>query len=461
MAEALGVEAVQSLGKRIIVARDTRASGSDLANALISGVLSAGGSAIDAGVIPTPAVAMLTRKMQADGGVMISASHNPPEYNGIKFFDSGGMKLSAELEDRFEAALVRLAEGAGTTGHSSQQRDGQQPEAAATQAAATQAAATQATPTISALDEAAQSRLQLLDNSAELYIQQIVDTLSAEGLDLSGCRVALDCAHGAAGITSPETMRRLGAEVCAINTDYNGMDINVGCGSTNLEVLRGLVLETGADIGFSHDGDADRVLAVDAEGNYVDGDLIELICALDLKKQGKLAKDTMVVTVMSNFGLVKAAAEQGIQLIQTDVGDSKVLAAMCDGGYIIGGEPSGHTIFLDYNTTGDGLVTALCLLKAVRQSGRSLTELSQVMQRYPQVLLNVRVSDKDAVTNNPELQAAMEAAQQKLGDQGRILLRASGTEPLFRVMVEASSEATAQEIAEGLVEVVKKLDGAE
>ncbi|MCL1879485.1 MAG: phosphoglucosamine mutase [Actinomycetia bacterium] len=441
MAEALGAEAVRVLGKSILIGRDTRASGPELTAGLIDGVLAAGGQAVDAGVVPTPGIALLTRKLGADCGIVVSASHNPPEYNGIKFFDAQGYKLSGGIEQRFEAALAALAAEIGA-----EQSVGMGVGLAVARAAASNG------------ERSAADAATVMADAAELYIQHTVLGMAEAGLDLSGLRVVVDCAHGAAYHTTPEALRRLGVEVHAINTDYDGKDINVACGSTHLDVIRDWVLRTGADAGFAHDGDADRVLAVDAAGNEVDGDVIEAICARDLKQRGLLKNNTVVSTVMSNLGFIRAMEALDIDLEQTDVGDSKVLAAMRAGDYVLGGEQSGHIIFKEYNTTGDGLVAMLMLLKTMARSQTSLEELAKVMHKFPQILINVKVADKEQVAAAPELAAAARDLRRKLSDQGRVLLRPSGTEPMLRVMVEAESAASAQEAAESLAAVIRSLD---
>jgi phosphoglucosamine mutase len=433
MAFELGRAAVELLGAQLVIGRDTRLSGSPLEDALVAGIVSAGGTPVRAGIIPTPAVALLLRELQADGGVVISASHNPPEYNGIKFFDRSGFKLSPELEDAFEARLVALAEEAGDKG---------------TVLLLPHEETREPSPIVVPIVNP--------DDAAERYIAHAANTVRKQGLDLSGLTVAVDCGHGASWFTTPETLRRLGAEVVAINTDFNGLDINVGCGSTQLEPLRALVAQSGADAGIAHDGDADRVLAVDALGKEVDGDMIEAVCALDLQQRGKLAKGTVVSTVMCNLGFTRAMHEQGIQVVQTAVGDSNVLAAMREGGYVLGGEQSGHMIFLEHNSTGDGLVTALQLLAALKRSGKALSQLTGVMTRYPQVLINVRVADKSGYDSSAAIQDAVAAATERLGTEGRVLVRPSGTEALIRVMVEATSEPVARTTAETIAAVIER-----
>ncbi|MDR2587421.1 MAG: phosphoglucosamine mutase [Coriobacteriales bacterium] len=432
MAYVLGRAAVELLGGRLVIGRDTRKSGPMLEAALVAGITSAGGDALLAGIIPTPAVALFTRELNASGGVVISASHNPPEYNGIKFFNAEGFKLTREQEDAFEERLQALM------GHLPRPPLPQQLTPAPFP-----------NPT-----GAAVGTVIPLEDANERYVAHAVEVVRGQGFDLAGLHVAVDCGHGASFATTPEALRQLGATVTAINTDFNGNNINVGCGSTHLEQLKALVAKTDADLGIAHDGDADRVLALDETGNELDGDFIEAICALDLKEQGHLARNTVVTTVMCNLGFTRAMRQQGIEVIQTAVGDSNVLAAMREGGYVIGGEQSGHMIFLEHNSTGDGLVTALQLLVALRRAAMPLSSLAQVMTRYPQVLINVKVSDQVGFAGSKAIAQAVREAEGRLGEQGRVLLRPSGTEPLVRVMVEATEEHIAQDEAELLASVV-------
>jgi phosphoglucosamine mutase len=422
MAFTLGRAAVELLGSRLVIGRDTRKSGPMLEAALVAGITSAGGDALLAGIIPTPAAAFLTRELTANGGVVISASHNPPEYNGIKFFDAKGFKLTAELEDAFEERLQRA-----------------------------QAPLSAYLPT-----GAAVGTVISLEDAGERYVAHAMNIVRSQGFDLAGMVIAVDCGHGASYATTPEALRRLGAEVVAINTDYDGNNINVACGSTHLEQLKALVVKTGAAVGIAHDGDADRMLAVDEQGNELDGDFIEAICALDLKKQGRLAHDTVVSTVLCNFGFVTAMRESGIEVVQTAVGDSHVLAAMREGGFVLGGEQSGHMILFEHNSTGDGLATALQLLVTMKRTGRPLSQLAQAMIRYPQVLINVRVAGKDDVDSSEAVRQAIEEATTRLGEQGRVLLRPSGTEPLIRVMVESADEQLAHDEAKRLAALVEQ-----
>jgi phosphoglucosamine mutase len=454
MAFALGVAAVDLLGSQLIVGRDTRRSGPMLEAALVAGITSAGGDAFLAGIVPTPTVALLIRELAASGGVVISASHNPPEYNGIKFFDAEGFKLTPSLEDVFEErlqALVRHAQTgqlALTTGTAA--ADG----VAANNAAADAATATPATAT--PVTGSAVGTVIPLKDAGERYVARAVDLIRSQGLDLAGLRIAVDCGHGASFDTTPEALRRLGATVEAINTDFDGNDINVACGSTHLEQLKALVISMGADIGLAHDGDADRMLAIDETGDELDGDVIEAICAVDLKEQGRLACDTVVSTVVCNLGFMTAMRERGIEVVQTAVGDRHVLDAMRMGGFVLGGEQSGHTILLEHNTTGDGLASALQLLAAMKRANKTLGDLSRVMTRYPQIFVNVHVTDKGGLDSSDAIAQAVSETETRLGTQGRVLIRASGTEPLVRVMVEAANEQVARDEAHLLASVVER-----
>lgn len=420
LAFKLGQAAVAFQGNTVLIGKDTRKSGDMLEACVAAGIMSMGGTALLAGVIPTPAIALLVRELKCDGGVMISASHNPPEYNGIKLFDGAGYKLPDAVEDEIEAFVT-----AGGT-------------------------APDALPAGDAVGVAIP-----VPQAVEMYVAHAVKTVADQGIDLAGLKVALDVGHGASCVSSAEALRRLGAEVAVINEDYDGTDINVRCGSTHLEPLKAFVAETGADVGIAHDGDADRVMLVDACGNEIDGDVVEAVCAIDLKERGLLAGNTAVSTVMCNLGLSHALRDAGIELIQTKVGDRYVLEAMREGGFVIGGEQSGHMIFLEHNSTGDGLVTALQFLAACKRAGTSIQEAASVMTRFPQTLINVRVKDKHAVEGNAAVQQAVAAAEEALGDSGRVLLRPSGTEPVVRVMVEASDAEAAQAHAEAIAAVVE------
>ncbi|MDR1357795.1 MAG: phosphoglucosamine mutase [Coriobacteriales bacterium] len=427
MAFSLGSTAVQVLGPTLVIGRDTRISGSMLEAALVAGITSQGGHALLAGVIPTPAVALLTRELGADGGVVISASHNPPEYNGIKFFNAEGYKLSPELEDRLEAGLCVACV----------QDDGSR------------------TSLPTGIDV---GTAEPISDAHERYLRHAVHILERDGLSLTGLTIAVDCGNGAAHYTTPEALRRLHAKVVVINDEADGSVINVHSGSTDLGQLTQLVKHSGADLGLAHDGDADRVIAVSASGAEIDGDYIEAICALDRKATRGIPGNTVVSTVMCNIGFIEAMKEAGLQVVQTPVGDTQVLTTMLSGGYAIGGEQSGHMIFIEHNSTGDGLVTALMLLAALQRSGKSLDTLAaESMKKYPQTLINVQVADAERLEGHTALAEATAEAEAELqaGGGGRVLIRASGTEPLVRVMVEAADRDTAERIAQYLAGRVK------
>ncbi|AEB07526.1 phosphoglucosamine mutase [Coriobacterium glomerans PW2] len=420
LAFCLGRAAARFLGPDICVGRDTRLSGTMLESALTAGIMVEGGRPHCCGIIPTPAVALLTVQSGLDGGIVISASHNPPEFNGIKFFSSKGMKLPDELEEEISAWVLSDA-----------------------------AHRSEGLPTGAKVGSIVKMR-----DARERYIAHAIDTV--EGGSLSGLVVAVDCGHGASCMCTPIALQRLGATVHAINTGFNGTDINVECGSTHLEPLRELVLRTGADVGLAHDGDADRVLFVDDRGEEIDGDFILAICGADLAARGKLKGRELVSTIMCNLGFTTAMRSQGFEVVQTQVGDRYVLERMLADGAILGGEQSGHIIFLEHNTTGDGLVTALQLLSIMKRCERSLAELSGIMKRYPQVLVNVHSESKDALDDCKAVWDAVHAVQAGLGERGRVLVRTSGTEPLVRVMAEAQSHDAARDAVDRLVEVVKR-----
>lgn len=407
---------LRAAGRRpvAVVGRDPRVSGEFLTAAVSAGLASSGVDVLDAGVIPTPATAFLIDSIRADFGVMISASHNPAPDNGIKFFSFGGTKLPDEVEDRIESYLGR--QKLAPTG------DGV-------------------------------GRIRRFADAEDRYVVHLLATLPNR---LEGLKVVLDCAHGAAAGVSPETFRDAGAEVVVIGADPDGMNINDGVGSTHLEPLQRAVREHGADVGIAHDGDADRCLAVDADGNVVDGDRIMAILAVSMQERGLLTDDTLVVTVMSNLGLRRAMAERGIRVVETKVGDRYVLEALAEGGYALGGEQSGHVIMSEFATTGDGVLTGLHLVAEMARTGRSLAELASVMTVYPQVLVNVRDVDHHAMADDGEIAAAVQAAEAELGDTGRVLLRPSGTEPMVRVMVEAADQHVAEAHAEKLAAVVRE-----
>ncbi|MCX2971025.1 MULTISPECIES: phosphoglucosamine mutase [Streptomyces] len=401
-----------------VVGRDPRASGEFLESAVVAGLASAGVDVLRVGVLPTPAVAYLTGSLGADLGVMLSASHNPMPDNGIKFFARGGHKLPDELEDRIEDLHREHAAG----------EPWQRPTGAGV------------------------GRVRVHDAGFDAYVAHLIGVLPNR---LDGLKVVVDGAHGAAARVSPEAFARAGAEVVTIGAEPDGLNINDACGSTHLDGLRAAVVEHGADLGVAHDGDADRCLAVDAEGNEVDGDQILAVLALALKESGTLRGDTVVATVMSNLGFKQAMEREGITLLQTAVGDRYVLEELKRGGYSLGGEQSGHVIALDHATTGDGTLTGLLLAARVAATRTPLARLAAVMRRLPQVLVNVRDVDKARVATSAELAAAVADAERELGETGRVLLRPSGTEPLVRVMVEAADVEQARSVAERLADAVK------
>lgn len=404
----------EGLRPTAVLARDPRVSGEFLAAAVAAGLASSGVDVLDAGVITTPAAAFLVDDARADFGVMISASHNPAPDNGIKFFAFGGTKLPDEVEDRIEATMdaPRLMPVGGDVG-----------------------------------------RIRRFADAEDRYV---VHLLGAVKNRLDGIHVVLDCAHGAAAGVSPEVFHDLGAKVTVIGADPDGMNINDGVGSTHLDNLAAAVLEHGADVGIAHDGDADRCLAVDADGNVVDGDQIMAILAVAMKERGDLVHDTLVATVMSNLGLKRAMAANGIAMVETGVGDRYVLEAMNEHGYNLGGEQSGHIVFADHATTGDGILTGLSIVAEMARTGKSLAELASVMTVFPQILINVRGVDRTRLTGDEVIDEAVVAAERELGDSGRVLLRPSGTEQLVRVMVEAASQDDADRIAHSLAEVVRE-----
>ena len=402
---------------KILVAKDTRISGDMLEAALVAGILSVGAEAVILGVVPTPAVAHLTREYNADAGVMISASHNPVEYNGIKFFDGRGYKLSDELEDQIQAVIESNFEG------------------------------------VPSPVGGAVGRSYTEETALREYIDYAMSTIKT---DLKGLRVALDCANGAAYKAAVKAFRALGARVYVINDNPDGNNINENCGSTHMEELMDYVVRKNCDIGFAFDGDADRCLAVDEKGNMINGDFLLTICAKALKEAGKLNDDTLVVTVMSNLGLDIAAKREGINLVKTKVGDRYVLEEMLKENYILGGEQSGHIIFLDHNTTGDGLVTALQIAAILKESGKTFSELAGVMKELPQVLVNAKVPNekKNIYLEDKEIIDAINAVEAKLNGVGRVLIRPSGTEPLVRVMLEGENQEEINEMANSLVELI-------
>ena len=420
LAVALGAAAARRLirtgatRRRVaVVGRDPRASGEMLEAAVIAGLTSEGVDALRVGVLPTPAVAYLTSAYDADFGVMISASHNPMPDNGIKIFGPGGLKLDDATEDRIEE-LVRQGPGHRPTG-------------------------------------AGIGRIVDAEDALERYLRHVGKAATTR---LDGLIVVVDCAHGAASTAAPDAYRAAGATVVPIHAEPDGLNINDGCGSTHMETLRAAVVSHGADLGLAHDGDADRCLAVAADGTVIDGDAIMVVLALAMQEAGELASDTLVATVMSNLGLHLAMRAAGVQVRTTGVGDRYVLEELRAGEFSLGGEQSGHIVLPAFGTTGDGIVTGLRLMARMAQTRRSLDALAEPMQTLPQVLINVEVTDKAAVAQAQSVQDAVAQAEAELGDTGRILLRPSGTEQMVRVMVEAADEDTARQLAARVAESV-------
>jgi phosphoglucosamine mutase len=399
-----------------VVGRDPRASGEMLEAAVVAGLTSAGADVLLLGVLPTPAVAFLTASYGADLGVVLSASHNPMPDNGVKLFAAGGHKLPDDIEAEIEAAVAAGPAASRPTG-------------------------------------ARIGRVRHADDAVERYGAHL---LGAQPTRLDGLHIVVDCANGAAAEVAPEVYRGAGATVDLVGAEPDGLNINDGCGSTHLGALRAEVRRRGADLGIAHDGDADRCLAVDASGAVVDGDQILAMCALALREAGTLKNDTVVATVMSNLGLHHAMRDAGIAVLTTAVGDRYVLEALREHDLSLGGEQSGHLVFTETATTGDGLLTALHVMARMALTGASLTELAAVVQRLPQTLVNVRVHDRDAAVASDEIRAAVVAAEAELGDSGRVLLRPSGTEPLIRVMVEAGTQEQADAVAERIAAVVRE-----
>jgi len=399
---------------RIVIGKDTRLSGYMIENALVAGICSMGVDVLLVGPLPTPGIAFITSSMRADAGIVISASHNPFQDNGIKIFSGDGFKLPDHLEERIEELIF------------SDRIDSLRPTASEV------------------------GKAFRVDDAVGRYVVYLKNSFPKD-LSLDGMKIVLDCAHGAAYRVAPSVFEELGAEVIALGVDPDGENINSRCGSLYPEVVRQGVREYGAEIGISLDGDADRAIFSDELGNVVDGDRIMAICADALKKNRKLKKDTLVATVMSNLGLDLAMKERGIKVLRTQVGDRYVVEEMARGGYNLGGEQSGHLIFLDYNTTGDGVLSALQVLAVMKREGKSLSQLSSIMTSVPQVLLNVTVHQKKDPEQVPELAALIRKIQKKLGNRGRILVRPSGTEDFIRVMVEGEDgkeiSAYAEEIS--------------
>lgn len=417
LARELGRAAVVALARyergapTFVIGRDTRASGEPLEAALVEGITRAGGDVYLAGVEPTPAIAFLTTGLTASSGIVISASHNPPSDNGIKFFGPLGFKLSDEIEAEIESEVTR---GYGGRGRSGKVRD--------------------------------------FPAGGPDYLEHVLETA---GTRLDGMRVVVDCANGAASVVAPEALRRLGAEVFPIFAAPNGSNINMGCGALHPEVVAAQVKAVGADAGVAHDGDADRALFADAEGNVIDGDQVLAAFALSMKEEGKLAGDLVVATVMANLGFHEAMRSAGIRVVPAPVGDRYVLEQMQEHGAVLGGEQSGHVIFRRHATTGDGLITAVQFLSLASRDGVSVADLAGRMRRFPQVLRNVEVARKEALDEASEVWEAVRASEAELDATGRVLVRASGTEPLVRVMVEAETEEVAGRHADALAERIR------
>ncbi len=424
LAMSLGKAGAYVLGREyekplILIGRDTRISGCMLEDALCAGILSMGGNVIKVGVIPTPGIAFLVRKLDAAAGVVISASHNPFEYNGIKFFSGDGYKLDDAIEDEIEKYV----------------KEGVPAEA----------------------EKSGESLGRLIEpdvSPVALYKEFVKSTFDG---NLKGIKLVLDCANGASFVAAEDVFRELGADVCVIADKPDGININDNCGSTHPEALEEAVLREKADMGLAFDGDADRLIAVDEKGNAVDGDRVISVCARLMKDEGRLANDSVTVTVMSNLGFHKRAEELGINVEVTSVGDRYVLENMKKTGCRIGGEQSGHMIFLDYSTTGDGMIAALQLLKAYKRYGKKLSELAAEMKVYPQVLINAHVKNenKHAYLENAEIKAAIEEAEKKMAGEGRVLIRPSGTEPLVRVMLEGSDTEKIRPLAQTLADLIE------
>ncbi|GAB6099916.1 phosphoglucosamine mutase [Halanaerocella petrolearia] len=401
---------------KVLIGKDTRVSGDMLEAALVAGITSLGIDVSKVGVVPTPVVAYLTRELDVTAGIMISASHNPAQDNGIKFFDKEGFKLTDEVEGAIENIIFNSLDDLS----------------------------------VSAGNQVGSA--QFVHNSLDKYIEYIKESVNSS---FEGLKIVVDTANGAAYEVSPKVLSQLGAEVVTLNNQPTGQNINVDCGSTYPEVIQKAVVEHKADLGIAHDGDADRVIAVDEEGQLVDGDYILAICSRQMIKEGQLANNKVVATKYSNLGLHQSMAEVDGDVVVTKNGDRYVLAKMQEEGYNLGGEKSGHIIFLDYNTTGDGLLTALQLIDVVQKTGKPLSKLRQQMEELPQLLVNVEVESKDWEDNN-RIQEAIQKVEDVLADEGRIFVRASGTEPVIRVMVEGQDKAELEELANSVAEVVEK-----
>ena len=404
--------------KQIIIGRDTRPSGEFIQNALISAILSSGVNVLDAGIITTPAIALLAKLLDLDGGIVISASHNPVEDNGIKFFGKGGQKLTDDKEKAIEDYILDSEENSGTypTGLSV-------------------------------------GRLNCLDNANEIYLNYLLSKFS---LNLSGLKIALDCANGAAGVLAPKALQQLGANVIEFNTELTGENINKNCGSTHPEFLSKKILEIEAEIGFSYDGDGDRVIAFDSKGRILDGDIIIAFCAMYMSEKGFLRNNCVVTTVMANMGFDRVLESKDIKIHKTNVGDRYVLEKMLELDCMLGGEQSGHIIFSDLSPTGDGIISTLEFLNVLINNKYNLEKIYDTVPKFPQVLKNVRVTDKDKILTCKEVKNKISEIEKKLAGNGRLLVRPSGTEPLIRVMVEAQSQDVADKATSELSEVIMK-----
>ncbi len=419
LALAVGRAAASCLmpdGGRVIVGRDTRVSGPMLEGALSAGLAASGADVRLAGIIPTPAISFLIKDEHADLGAVISASHNPPQDNGIKFFDRRGMKLSVEHEEAIERTLDRPVRSSGRVGS-----------------------------------------VGILDAAASRYAAFLAGTIESEEVDLSGHTLVLDCAYGATGAIAPRVLRRFNAEIVELHTEPDGERINQGCGSTHLEPLRAAVRERGAQLGIAFDGDGDRVLLVASNGETIDGDQMMGIAALHMKRKGLLRPPLVVATVMTNLGLERALGRAGIELERTPVGDRNVALVMRARGAKIGGEQSGHVVFADHSPTGDGILTAVKLLEIAHEEGRDLLELARGIPLCPQLVTNVDLADPAEVLARPAVQAAIEKERAALGQRGRILVRASGTQPVARVMVEAEELSLCERASEAIVQAIRRV----
>ena len=404
---------------KIAVGKDTRKSGDMLEAALTAGILSMGVDVVELGVVPTPAVAYLTRKYEALAGVVISASHNPIEYNGIKFFNSDGFKLNDKIEEKMEKIILEdkeifLRPIKGDIG-----------------------------------------KIIWGKEAYRDYMEYLKTTID---IDLSGVKVAVDCGNGALSKIAPELLKEMGADIIVVNDKPNGVNINLKCGSTNPDIIKTLVLETKADIGLSFDGDADRIIAVDEMGNIMDGDHILAVCGTELYKQNKLKNSTIVGTIMTNMGLDLYLKENGMNIVKTQVGDRYVIEEMLNSGYNLGGEQSGHIIFLDYNTTGDGLLTGLQLMQIMKKTGKKMSELNNLISSLPQVLINAKVKEelKHSYLEDNEIKKEVEKIEEYFHGEGRVVIRPSGTEPLVRVMIEGKDKNIIENKAKELAEFVEK-----